>query len=48
VEARKGVNRINLAREVKSRLNQIEDNLAEGVALRLVYDDAEYLEKELD
>jgi len=48
VEAREGVNRINLAREVKSRLNQIEDNLAEGVALRLVYDDTEYLEKELD
>lgn len=48
VEARKGVNRIHLAREVKDRLSQIQSNLAEGVALRLVYDDTEYLEKELD
>ncbi|WNB18542.1 efflux RND transporter permease subunit [Marivirga arenosa] len=48
VEARKGVNRINLAREVKSRLKSIESKLPEGIALRLVYDDTEYLEKELD
>lgn len=48
IEARNGVNRLDLARIVKAEMAKAESKLPENYALRLVYDDTEFLEKELD
>ncbi|WP_188467406.1 efflux RND transporter permease subunit [Marivirga lumbricoides] len=48
IEAREGVNRLQLARLLKSEINSATELLPSGYELRLVSDDTEFIEKELD
>ncbi len=48
VYARPGVNKIVLAKEVKESINQLSENLPEGIEIILENDDTEYLSEEMD
>ncbi len=48
VYAEKGSNTINVAREVKAKVNQLEDEIQQNYTLRLAQDTTEYLIEELN
>ncbi len=47
LDAREGVNKVDLGRKVKAEIAAISQNLPAGYTLRLIYDETEFLEKEL-
>ncbi|MCC5921278.1 MAG: efflux RND transporter permease subunit [Cyclobacteriaceae bacterium] len=48
LEAREGSNIVDLGRKVRQKISQIEQTLPAGYEVRLIYDETEFLEKELE